>query len=122
MGTVRIVERGSAYLNLGVGKSCLTIQFIQSHFVEEYDPTIEGAYNKHLPVLETTPRDSSYFLLSIMLAVPDVLYAFADSYRKQCVIDDEVALLDVLDTAGQEEYGCVFCLFAARAMLMNMAT
>lgn len=30
-----------------------------------------------------------------------------DSYRKQCVIDDEVALLDVLDTAGQEEYGYV---------------
>lgn len=27
-----------------------------------------------------------------------------DSYRKQCVIDEEVALLDVLDTAGQEEY------------------
>ena len=28
---------------------------------------------------------------------------FEDSYRKQCVIDEEVALLDVLDTAGQEE-------------------
>jgi hypothetical protein len=28
----------------GVGKSALTIQFIQSHFVDEYDPTIEGAY------------------------------------------------------------------------------
>lgn len=27
-----------------------------------------------------------------------------DSYRKQCVIDGETALLDVLDTAGQEEY------------------
>lgn len=25
-----------------VGKSCLTIQLIQSHFVDEYDPTIEG--------------------------------------------------------------------------------
>ena len=50
----------------GVGKSALTIQFIQSHFVDEYDPTIE------------------------------------DSYRKQCSIDDEVALLDILDTAGQE--------------------
>jgi GTPase SAR1 family protein len=25
----------------GVGKSALTIQFIQSHFVDEYDPTIE---------------------------------------------------------------------------------
>lgn len=55
----------------GVGKSCLTIQLIQSHFVDEYDPTIE------------------------------------DSYRKQCHIDDEVALLDVLDTAGQEEYSAM---------------
>ncbi|PVG04102.1 ras protein [Serendipita vermifera] len=53
----------------GVGKSALTIQFIQSHFVRFQ--TIE------------------------------------DSYRKQCVIDDEVALLDVLDTAGQEEYGAM---------------
>jgi GTPase SAR1 family protein len=26
----------------GVGKSALTIQFIQGHFLEEYDPTIEG--------------------------------------------------------------------------------
>jgi len=30
-----------------------------------------------------------------------------DSYRKECVIDDEVALLDVLDTAGQEEYSAM---------------
>lgn len=30
-----------------------------------------------------------------------------DSYRKQCMIDDEVALLDVLDTAGQEEYAAM---------------
>ena len=30
-----------------------------------------------------------------------------DSYRKQCVIDEEVALLDVLDTAGQEEYSAM---------------
>ncbi|RXK38308.1 Ras-like protein 1 [Tremella mesenterica] len=62
---------GPLLKSLGVGKSALTIQFIQSHFVDEYDPTIE------------------------------------DSYRKQCVIDDEVALLDVLDTAGQEEYGAM---------------
>ncbi|KAJ7721508.1 ras family-domain-containing protein [Mycena metata] len=52
----------------GVGKSALTIQFMQDHFVTDYDPTIE------------------------------------DSYQRQCVIDDEVALLNVLDTAGQEEY------------------
>jgi len=55
----------------GVGKSALTIQLIQSHFVDEYDPTIE------------------------------------DSYRKQCTIDGEQVLLDVLDTAGQEEYSAM---------------
>jgi GTPase KRas len=49
----------------------LPAKFIQSHFIDEYDPTIE------------------------------------DSYRKQCVIDDEVALLDVLDTTGQEEYSAM---------------
>lgn len=35
------------------------------------------------------------------------VFVLADSYRKQCVIDDEVALLDVLDTAGQEEYSAM---------------
>jgi len=33
----------------GVGKSALTIQFIQSHFVDEYDPTIEGSPNLFPP-------------------------------------------------------------------------
>ena len=55
----------------GVGKSALTIQLIQNHFVDEYDPTIE------------------------------------DSYRKQVTIDEEVCLLDILDTAGQEEYSAM---------------
>jgi GTPase KRas protein len=35
----------------------------------------------------------------------------SEPYKKQCVIDDEVALLDVLDTAGQEEDGSVSSLF-----------
>jgi GTPase KRas len=30
--------------------------------------------------------------------------AIEDDFQKMCVIDDEVAVLDVLDTAGQEEY------------------
>uniref|UniRef100_A0A5F8H5D3 RAS related 2 n=1 Tax=Monodelphis domestica TaxID=13616 RepID=A0A5F8H5D3_MONDO len=55
----------------GVDKSALTIQFIQSYFVTDYDPTIE------------------------------------DSYTKQCVIDDRAARLDILDTAGQEEFGAM---------------
>jgi GTPase KRas protein len=52
----------------GVGKSALTIQFTQNHFVKDYDPTIEN------------------------------------SYRKQITVGDEVHMLDILDTAGQEEY------------------
>lgn len=32
---------------------------------------------------------------------------FLDSYRKQCVIDEELALLDVVDTAGEEEYAAI---------------
>jgi GTPase KRas len=55
----------------GVGKSALTIQLIQNHFIDEYDPTIE------------------------------------DSYRKQVNIDNEICLLDILDTAGQEEYSAM---------------
>jgi len=30
-----------------------------------------------------------------------------DSYRKQCIVDDEPALLDILDTAGQEEFSAM---------------
>ncbi|OWA50627.1 Ras-like protein 1 [Hypsibius exemplaris] len=52
----------------GVGKSALTIQLIQHHFVEEYDPTLE------------------------------------DSYMKTLTVDGETCKLDILDTAGQEEY------------------
>jgi small GTP-binding protein len=55
----------------GVGKSALTMQFIQKFFLDEYDPTIE------------------------------------DSYRKQIQVDGEVCHLDILDTAGQEEYSCM---------------
>lgn len=52
----------------GVGKSCLTIQFVQNQFVETWDPTIE------------------------------------DSYQKQIKVDKDIVMLDILDTAGQEEY------------------
>lgn len=34
----------------GVGKSALTVQFIQNVFVNEYDPTIEDSYRKQLNV------------------------------------------------------------------------
>ncbi|XP_017860942.1 PREDICTED: ras-like protein 2 [Drosophila arizonae] len=67
MQTYKLVVVGGG----GVGKSAITIQFIQSYFVTDYDPTIE------------------------------------DSYTKQCVIDDVPAKLDILDTAGQEEFSAM---------------
>jgi len=54
-----------------VGKSALTVRFIQGNFIEKYDATIE------------------------------------DSYRKQIEIDNQACMLDVMDTAGQEEYSAL---------------
>jgi len=34
----------------GVGKSALTIMFVQNHFIESYDPTIEDSYRKQITV------------------------------------------------------------------------
>eukprot|EP00211_Chloroparvula_japonica_P020953 CAMPEP_0119130670 /NCGR_PEP_ID=MMETSP1310-20130426/8372_1 /TAXON_ID=464262 /ORGANISM="Genus nov. species nov., Strain RCC2339" /LENGTH=49 /DNA_ID= /DNA_START= /DNA_END= /DNA_ORIENTATION= len=34
----------------GVGKSALTIQLIQNHFIDEYDPTIEDSYRKQVSI------------------------------------------------------------------------
>lgn len=52
----------------GVGKSCVTIQFLRQRFSEYYDPTIE------------------------------------ESYRKPVTVDDEEYQLEIVDTAGQEEF------------------
>ncbi|KAG1219316.1 hypothetical protein G6F35_007587 [Rhizopus arrhizus] len=52
----------------GVGKSALTVQFVQAIFVEKYDPTIE------------------------------------DSYRKQVEVDGYQCMLEILDTAGTEQF------------------
>lgn len=43
----------------GVGKSALTIQLIQNHFVDEYDPTIEDSYRKQVSI-----DTNSYFTAS----------------------------------------------------------
>lgn len=42
----------------GVGKSALTIQLIQNHFVDEYDPTIEDSYRKQV-VIGAYPRPAA---------------------------------------------------------------
>lgn len=64
MNNLKIVVLGSG----GVGKSALTVQFVQGIFVEQYDPTIE------------------------------------DSYRKQVEVDNKNVMLEILDTAGTEQF------------------
>ncbi|XP_057296329.1 ras-related protein Rap-1b isoform X1 [Hydractinia symbiolongicarpus] len=64
MREYKLVVLGSG----GVGKSALTVQFVQGIFVEKYDPTIE------------------------------------DSYRKQVEVDGQQAMLEILDTAGTEQF------------------
>ena len=92
----------------GVGKSCLTIQFVQSFFNTEYDPTIEGKHSK-----QAAPNIPPGFarlldLQSVQACLMKTLTRLvADSYRKQCDVDGETALLDLLDTAGQEEYSAM---------------
>ncbi|KAL2109508.1 hypothetical protein VUR80DRAFT_2350 [Thermomyces stellatus] len=52
----------------GVGKSCLTAQFVHNEWIESYDPTIE------------------------------------DTYRTQINVDDRQVVLEILDTAGTEQF------------------
>jgi len=52
----------------GVGKSCLTAQFVQNVWIESYDPTIE------------------------------------DSYRKVVEVTGKSCVLEILDTAGTEQF------------------
>merc|ERR1711862_76464 len=64
MPDYKIVVLGSG----GVGKSAITVQFVQGIFVEKYDPTIE------------------------------------DSYRKPVEVDNNQFMLEILDTAGTEQF------------------
>ena len=48
----KIVVLGSG----GVGKSALTVQFVQNIFVEKYDPTIEDSYRKQIELDGQTVR------------------------------------------------------------------
>ena len=72
----------------GSGKSSLVTQFALGHFEEYPEFSLEGA-----PTFLAGNRISMTFCLE------------KDSYRKQCVIDDEVAIVDILDMPGQGEYG-----------------
>lgn len=65
---------------------CIIIRFIQNHYVEEYDVTIEDSYVR-------SPRPALPFTV-----IPQ---------RKSLMVDGESLILDILDTAGASEYSAM---------------
>ena len=68
--------------------SCLTIQYIANRFVADYDPTLEDSYVSSL-------RGFAFFapLLTRCLL-----------QRKQATVNDTECILDIIDTAGQDDF------------------
>ena len=56
MREYKLVVLGSG----GVGKSALTVQFVQGIFVEKYDPTIEDSYRKQVRLGKRVIVDTGY--------------------------------------------------------------
>ena len=96
--------------------------YLTCSFVEEYDPTIGKFYNYFIWMLSwfKIKLPVSLICFNRWLLCWSVTWLMQwcwmcelkcllteDSYRKQVVIDGETCLLDILDTAGQEEYRSV---------------
>lgn len=56
MQEIRLVILGGG----GVGKSALVVQFMQNHFIDFYDPTIEDSYRKQVEI------DGKFYLLDVL--------------------------------------------------------
>jgi len=70
----KIVVVGSG----GVGKSCLTLQFIANRFLVDYDPTLEDSYRKQVTV------DGQECMLDIIdTAGQDSFASIRESYYKE---------------------------------------
>jgi len=74
----------------GVGKSALTMQFVNHQWLDTYGMSHPLNYNHH-----------NHNNLTIKTTTDPTI---EDSYRKQVEVDGEVCMLDILDTSGQEEF------------------
>ncbi|XP_006882941.1 PREDICTED: ras-related protein Rap-1b-like isoform X3 [Elephantulus edwardii] len=76
MREYKLVVLGSG----GVGKSALTVQFVQGIFVEKYDPTIEDSYRKQV---EVDAQQCMLEILDTAGTVPMILVG------NKCDLEDE---------------------------------
>eukprot|EP01132_Coremiostelium_polycephalum_P005234 gene5234-6515_t len=69
--------------NGGVGKSAITIQFINGHFVDEYDPTIEDSYRKCFALEEVSDDcNLEYALGAVNSVAPNFNYGKSKPKKK----------------------------------------
>mmetsp|Transcript_18983 Transcript_18983/g.26549 ORF Transcript_18983/g.26549 Transcript_18983/m.26549 type:complete len:188 (+) Transcript_18983:166-729(+) len=64
----------------GVGKSCITLQYVHNKFVENYDPTVEDSYRKQI-----TFKKKSVLLDICDTAGQEMYLAFQDQYYKSAI-------------------------------------
>lgn len=89
-----------------VGKSALTIQLTQNQFCHEYDPTIEDSYRKHETLYEFEEQHThkSFFVEpSLQKKNQNSSQDKFPTYK----VNPIPIMLDILDTAGQEEYSAM---------------
>ncbi|XP_024082042.1 ras-like protein 3 isoform X2 [Cimex lectularius] len=108
MREYKIVVLGSG----GVGKSALTVQFVQGIFVEKYDPTIEDSYRKQvevdgqqcmLEILDTAGTDTD--------DVPMVLVG------NKCDLEDERVVGKEQGANLARQFNCAFMETSAKAKI-----
>lgn len=83
----------------GVGKSALTLQFM-------YDEVRLNILEFHIVSVNWCDPWSIIMLVPLKF-VEDYEPTKADSYRKKVVLDGEEVQIDILDTAGQEDYAAI---------------
>ena len=84
---LKIVVLGSG----GVGKSALSVQFVQSIFVEKYDPTIEDSYRKVVDVPTSWLNGAAFTPHSAM-------FASGQASATTSIV------LEIMDTAGTDQF------------------
>ena len=76
----------------GVGKSAITLRFVRDFFIKNWEATIEDAYRKTIRVSTSVP------------IVGRISLCHHATLLTAWQVDDEVSVLEILDTAGQEDF------------------